>query len=284
MKKTAIIMVLLTVASLAATAQSRYRIWPKGSGVEARKVTVAPYIAEGSKTAVIVCPGGSYCWLAYKSEGKEVAEWLQKNGISAFVLKYRVAGWWAWFTHYRLVFRGHQYPDMYNDAQMALLWVKEHSGEYGIDTAKIGMIGFSAGGHLVMSQVCIRGLERPAFVAPMYPVVSMAADCTHTRSRRGALGEYRKKDEKMRDSLSLERHVPKDCPPVFLVNCVDDPIVDYHNSELLDSALTAQGVRHRYIQYKTGGHGFGASDKRGTEESRQWRGEFLRWLKEIGMR
>jgi acetyl esterase/lipase len=78
--------------------------------------------------------------------------------------------------------------------------------------------------------------------------------------------------------LSLERHVPADCPPVFLLNCKDDPIVDYHNSELLDSALTARHAPHIYIQYKTGGHGFGASSKEGTAESRQWRQRFLVWL------
>lgn len=121
---------------------------------------------------------------------------------------------------------------------------------------------------------------RPAFVAPIYPVVSFTADCTHKRSRRGLLGEYRKRKAKYREALSLEKNVPADCPPVFLVNCVDDPIVDYRNSELLDSALTAQGVRHKYIQYVTGGHGFGASDDKGTAECRKWKEEFLKWMKE----
>ena len=122
--------------------------------------------------------------------------------------------------------------------------------------------------------------SRPAFVAPIYPVVSFTADCTHKRSRRGLLGEYRKRKAEYREALSLEKHVPADCPPVFLVNCVDDPIVDYRNSELLDSALTAQGVRHKYIQYVTGGHGFGASDDKGTAECRKWKEEFLKWMKE----
>ena len=85
----------------------------------------------------------------------------------------------------------------------------------------------------------------------------------------------------MRDSLSLELHVRPDCPPVFLVNCVDDPIVDYHNSELLDSALTANNIAHRYIQYRTGGHGFGMSDTKGTPECRPWKEEFLKWLNAI---
>ena len=82
----------------------------------------------------------------------------------------------------------------------------------------------------------------------------------------------------MRDTLSLERHVPTDCPPVFLVNCLDDPVVNWRNSVLLDSALTAQRVPHTYLQYRTGGHGFGASETKGTPECRQWKEQFLKWL------
>ena len=100
--------------------------------------------------------------------------------------------------------------------------------------------------------------EMPQFIACIYPVVTMSGEYCHKRSRRALLGDNKKGSRKMQDSLSVEKHIPKGCPPVFLVNCVDDPIVDYHNSVLLDSALTAEGVPHRYIQYKTGGHGFGA--------------------------
>ena len=95
------------------------------------------------------------------------------------------------------------------------------------------------------------------------------------------MGENRVKDARLRDSLSLEQHVPSDCPPVFLVNCKDDPVVDYRNSVLLDSALQARHVPHVYLQYQTGGHGFGASDAKGTPECRQWRQAFLEWIKGI---
>ena len=111
----------------------------------------------------------------------------------------------------------------------------------------------------------------------------MSHPCTHKRSRRALLGEYGKRLKKMRDLLSLEKHVPKDCPPVFLVNCKDDKVVKCHNSELLDSALTAQGIEHRYIQYRTGGHGFGASEKKGTAECRAWKNEFLTWIKSLAL-
>ena len=156
-----------------------------------------------------------------------------------------------------------------------------HADSLGIDPTRIGIMGFSAGGHLAMLSTYTR---QPAFVAPIYPVVTMRQACCHTRSRRALLGEYGKYKQTMRGSLSLELHVRPDCPPVFLVNCVDDPIVDYHNSELLDSALTANNIPHRYIQYRTGGHGFGMSDTRGSDECRSWREEFLKWLQSINLK
>jgi acetyl esterase/lipase len=241
--------------------------------------------------SVVVCPGGSYHWHDQEDEGMKVGEWLSANGITAFVLIYRAAGKVEVAMPVRLVFRGKRHPDMITDAQRALQYAGEHAAEYGIDRDKIGMMGFSAGGHLVMSAACfnetdflqLSGIEtdvnlRPAFVVPVYPVVTMEPPYVHRRSRRGLLGNNRVADATMRDSLSLEKHIPDNCPPVFLINCVDDPIVQYQNSELLDSALMQKNVPHRYIQYETGGHGFGASDEKGSPECRQWRAEFLDWL------
>lgn len=196
------------------------------------------------------------------------------------MLHYRTAGFWAYFTHYRYIFRGNRYPDALNDLHQAMRYIKEHSQRYGINPDSLGAMGFSAGGHLVMSAgELLQPKERPAFIAPIYPVVTMEDKCVHKRSRRALLGDRRKNNRQLRDSLSLELHVPDDCPPVFLVNCQDDPIVKYHNSELLDSALMVHHVNHRYIQYKTGGHGFGATDYKGTAECRQWKDEFLIWLR-----
>lgn len=235
--------------------------------------------------------GGSYSWHDYDCEGVDVAQWLQKEGIAAFVLKYRVQGIFQFITHSRAIFGEHKHPDMISDLQRAIQVVRENADSYGINPDRVGAMGFSAGGHLVMSGACFFNTDflarygishsvslRPDFVAPIYPVVSMSHECTHKRSRRALLGEWGQRKQAMRDSLSLELHIPKDCPPVFLVNCKDDPVVKYHNSELLDSALTANSVPHCYIQYKTGGHGFGASDTRGTAESRQWKKEFINWL------
>lgn len=261
--------------------QDVVNIWA-GTGNKHR-VEMIPYLAQGNHNkAVIVCPGGSYFWHDMEAEGKSVGEWLQRNGISAFVLHYRTAGFMAYFTHYRYLARGVRYPDALDDLHQAMRCVKLRASDWGIDAACIGAMGFSAGGHLVMSAAeLLRPEDRPAFIAPIYPVVTMVEECVHKRSRRALLGDGRKNNKALRDSLSLERHVPNDCPPVFLVNCKDDPIVKYHNSELLDSALTAHHIPHRYIQYQTGGHGFGATDHKGTAECRQWKQEFLNWIRSI---
>ena len=278
MKSRFITIFLLIFTGITAFAQQKVNIWDGVNGK--RTVEMTPYIASGDgNKAVIVCPGGSYFWHDMEAEGHSVGRWLQQNGISAFVLNYRAAGVFAFVTHYCYIFRGRRYPDALDDLHQSITYVKNHAAEYHINPDSIGAMGFSAGGHLVMSAAeLLPKSERPAFVVPVYPVVTLIEPCVHKRSRRALLGDSRKNNRILRDSLSLERHVPTDCPPVFLVNCQDDPIVKYHNSELLDSALTAQGVPHVYIQYKTGGHGFGATENKGTAECRQWKNAFLHWV------
>ena len=241
--------------------------------------------AANTGMAVIVCPGGSYCWHDMEYEGRQVAQWLNRNGINAFVLKYRVASISAYYLGYRVIGLGNKYPNMLIDVEDALRYVYLHADSLHIDTARIGVMGFSAGGHLcMMSATHNRTQYKPTFVCPVYPVVTMADNrYVHHRSRRGALGVWRHLNQSMRDSLSLEKHISPACPPVFLVNCVDDPVVKYQNSELLDSALNANHVPHRYIQYRTGGHGFGASYTKGTDDCRQWKNEFLQWISNLNL-
>ena len=275
--------VLFIILSYASPIFGQINIW---EGVDKHeKVMMTPYLAPGTANkSIIICPGGSYFWLAHKTEGHSVARWLQSNGISSFVLNYRVAKFPAFVLPYRYFFRGNRYPDAQDDLKQAIRIVKKKAEEYGIDKNKIGAMGFSAGGHLVMSAAELFDKEdRPAFVAPIYPVVTMESQWVHKRSRRALLGDDCKRDKQMKDSLSLEKHVPDDCPPVFLLSCKDDPIVHYQNSELLDSALNAKKINHKYITYNTGGHGFGADPKKGTPESRQWKKEFLNWIKSIDL-
>ena len=260
-----------------------------GQGIMAKPVNrLIAYPADSALntgTAVIICPGGSYSWHDMNYEGAQVAQWLNSHGINAFVLKYRVANISAYILLYRFFGLGNAYPDMLEDIEDALCTVYSMADSLHIDTTRIGVMGFSAGGHLtMMSYTHNRTPYKPAFLCPIYPVVTMSDKrYVHQRSRRGALGVWRQFNHDMRDSLSLEQHIPADCPPVFLVNCQDDPKVKYQNAELLDSALTAQHIEQRYIQYTTGGHGFGASDSKGTEESRQWKNEFLQWISNLNL-
>lgn len=293
MKRPFILFLFFVVAT---TVKSQIPIW-QGTAEYAPHVTLEPFLPIGTRpsTAIIICPGGSYHWLDMQTEGVEVARWLQANGIAAFVLRYRVAGVAAFITHYRLLTRGHRHPDMLRDVQRALQLVRERAAEWNVDTARVGVMGFSAGGHLAMVSAAFAATNflaplgiypavslHPDFVAPLYPVVTLADKrYVHRRSRRGLLGEWGKGSRCMRDSLSLEKHIPTDCPPVFLMNCVDDPVVKYQNAVLLDSALTAHEIPHLYIQYRTGGHGFGASKVKGTAECRGWRTAFLSWLHQL---
>ena len=264
--------------------KAQVNIW-EGTSVH-KRVELTPYIAEPRQASgnltIIVCPGGSYFWHDSEIEGHEVGRWLQSNGINAFVLNYRTAYVPAFITHHRLIFRGNRYPDPQDDLCQAIRYIKTNAEKYHVDASKVGVMGFSAGGHLAMSATELYDAEdMPAFVVAVYPVVTMIEPCVHKRSRRGLLGDSRSRNKDLRDLLSLERHVPSTCPPVFLVNCVDDPIVDYRNAVLLDSALTARKIEHQYIQFKTGGHGFGASEQKGTAESRQWKSMCLEWLHKI---
>lgn len=293
MLKTIILWMLILSAT---AARAQIRIWAD-TDERAPSVTLTPYLpATGGKhVAVIICPGGSYHWLDRQAEGIDVAHWLQSQGIAAFVLSYRTVGIIPFITHSRLLFRGVRHPDMFRDVQRAIQLVRERAQTWNIATNSVGVMGFSAGGHLAMAAAEFAATDflapigihanvslRPNFVAALYPVVTLSDKrFVHKRSRKGLLGEWGKNNRQMRDSLSLERHVPSDCPPAFIACCADDPVVHPANAALLDSALTARHINHRYIRFNTGGHGFGASATRGTEECRRWKEMFLSWLQEI---
>ena len=254
------------------------------------------YLTDSDAPTVIVCPGGSYCWLGMQNEGTDVCRWLNDNGVSAVLLKYRTAGFGAWLLHYRYLFRGHRHPDMICDVQRAVRYLRMNATALDIDPDRIGVMGFSAGGHLALSSAVLSdtdftGMEhdgidvslRPDFVAAVYPVVTMQEPYAHRRSRRALLGERDMNDAVMRDSLSIEGHVRPDCPPVFLVNCKDDPTVDWHNSELLADAFDRVGVEYRYMCFDTGGHGFGVRADADAEYP-AWKTAFISWLNGLKLR
>lgn len=271
------------------------QLWEK-SGKGRGKVGFRSYVPSEPKydAAVVICPGGSYFWLDKKNEGERTALELAGHGITAFVLNYRVAGKFNFITDIRALYDGNRFPRMLEDLQAAISYVRDNAESYHINPGKIGAMGFSAGGHLVMlsaeSEMIPEGMEgyqhpgkksMPDFVVPIYPVVTMSdQDIVHKRSRRALMGIHRHKAE-IQDRLSLEKNVPKNCCPVFLVNCTDDPIVDYRNSEQLAKALAAKNVRYRYIQYPVGGHGFGTQAIAAPDTTYSWTGDFYRWLSDL---
>ncbi|MBR6333354.1 MAG: prolyl oligopeptidase family serine peptidase [Bacteroidales bacterium] len=246
--------------------------------VFAQKLT--EFLPEGRKadTAVVVCPGGSYYWLAKRGEGSEVAQWLNANGYAAYVLEYPVSGWWSWFTHIRRSCCT-QYPGQLNALEDALKTVKSKG------YTMVGAMGFSAGGHLVMSGAeLLPDSTAPDFVAPIYPVITMREPYVHKRSRRGLMGERRQHDPMMWDSLSLELHAAQVRCPVFLLSCVDDPTVDWHNAKMMADSLKAYDkVNVYYMNPQQGGHGFGVNrdkmDKYEVKDVLAWPDEFLAWLR-----
>lgn len=254
--------------------------------------------------AVIICPGGSYHHLGMKYEGFATMRWFTSKGIRAFVLRYRVA------------YNCHHYPDQLEDLQMAIAYLREHADEFQIDKNKIGAIGFSAGGHLVtmagefasshneLEKLGIKTSEslRPDFVMPIYPVVSMQDDIAHRWSRRSLLGHKWKEpdaakgwnlftnfwgheySQSLKDEFSMEKNVPDDMPPVFLLACKDDPVVIYENSVRLDAALSEKNIPHVFVNYPKGGHGFGMRTDSEIMEETHWNDEkLLPWIREIGI-
>lgn len=267
-----------------ADAQSKVRLWPKPvDDFRKNAVCLYSYHAPDSinnHAAIIFCPGGSYCYLAKKNEGHDPAKFFCNNyGFNTFVLIYRRG------------MRGNRYPAQIQDLQMAMRYVADNAQKFGIDTAKIGICGFSAGGHLVGTEAeyfdtdftggTVRHIPpKPMFTIMMYPVVSMQQDIGHKKSRRNLLGaDY---TQQRRDSMSLERNIRRDMTPVYLIACKDDPIVDYRNSERMSDALELQNVPHSYELYEMGGHGFGVNPsliKAKNKDAAAWHEDFMLWFR-----
>lgn len=238
-------------------------------------------IDKSSDAAVIVCPGGSYHHLGMFHEGKDVALWLCSKGISAFVLKYRVSG------------GGWHHPAMLEDVQRSIQLVRKNAASYGINPNKIGAIGFSAGGHLVLMAAEFSGQDElkklgidagvslaPNFIVPVYPVVSMQDDIAHVRSRKSLLNNDQSQARK--DQFSLELHADKIKCPVFLIANKDDRTVDWRNSDRMDIAMTKAGVDHVFILGEKGDHGFGMGNNAFVHNTKWNDNLLLPWLKEIG--
>ena len=284
MKKIFLVTILLLCGAGILNAQhQKIHLWGHHIGKSVWPTKMYVYPAPDSintGVAVIVCPGGSYSHLmGIKTEGFGVAEWLNSQGINAFVLYYRTGN------------KFYHHPAMIQDVQRAIQYVRDHAKEFRVNPDKLGTMGFSAGGHLVAMSGAFSNdnyLEplgvkstaslRPNFVVPVYPVVSMQDSIAHQRSRKNLLTEEYTKEQQ--DKFSMELQMRPDMPPTFLVTAKDDSVVMCQNSIDLDRALTAAGVPHVFMLYDTGGHGYGLDEKRAPEAAK-WRFKFVEWLRDI---
>lgn len=248
---------------------------------------ITPYLlgplSDGKgRPCVIVCPGGGYSARTVH-EGDFYAHWLNELGISAFVLRYRLGS------------HGYRHPTMLGDVARAVRFVRTHAKTYGVDPQKIGVIGSSAGGHLVSTILTHfdagdpnaadpvdRASSRPDLGILLYPVITMQSDFTHRGSCKQLLGEN--PDPALIELLSNERQVKDDTPPSFLVHSMRDKTVPVQNSLEFAAALDKHKVPFELHVYDLGGHGFGLGTHRRWEpENRHpWVKECERWLAQLG--
>jgi acetyl esterase/lipase len=261
-------------------------LWPEGapgalgSGPEDRpKITIyrAP-AASANGAAVVVCPGGGYRTLASDHEGKQVAEWLNTLGVSAFVLQYRVGP-------------RYHHPAPLQDAQRALRLVRARAKEFGVDPSRVGILGFSAGGHLAAttgthfddgrrdaSDPVERMVSRPDFMVLAYPVMSMTAAFAHRGSVQNLIGDP--PDPKLAEHLSNELRVTARTPPAFLFHTADDASVPVENSLVFVQAMHQSGVPVELHVFPKGRHGVGLAPS--DPVLSQWPRLCAAWMRAMG--
>jgi acetyl esterase/lipase len=227
-------------------------------------------------TAVIICPGGGYAILAMDKEGHHVAKKFQAMGVTAFVLKYRLPS--------DLIMEDKSIGPM-QDAFQAIYWVRKYASNWAINPAKVGIMGFSAGGHLAASaSVHYADFKlptrtenislRPDFSVLIYPVISMGV-YTHAGSLKNLLGD--KPSDAQRAYFSSELQVSASTPPGFLVHANNDKTVPVQNSLLYNEVLVRYGIAAELHVYQAGGHGFGLHN---NTTSTDWFEQLKNWLQQ----
>lgn len=273
--------IVIAVFMSITNAQTPIRLWegdaPNANGKEAIDIpTITPYPAPKEKAtgaAIVVLPGGGYRNLSDVKEGSAVAEYLNSIGISAFVLKYRL---------------GPKYgqPNQLLDASRAMRMVRSRASTWGIDPNRIGILGFSAGGHLASTMATHFDLgnpnateelekvsSRPDLQILIYPVITMG-EFTHTGSKKNLLGENPGED--LVKKYSNELQVTKNTPPAFIVHGLDDKTVPVENSLQYVQALRKNGVPFEFHLYEHGPHGFGLGGNDPILST--WKDRLAAWL------
>ena len=266
--KTALLLLWLAV-STAAFGGEPFALWAEGKGEAAADgVTLTPHLpkeGQANGAAVVICPGGGYGMCVMTYEGNEVGKWFAERGVTAFVLKYRV--------------RPHRHPLPGNDVRRAIAHVREGAGGYGVDPGRIGVMGFSAGGHLAGTAGVHfeNALQRPDFMILAYPVISMKDGVTHGGSKKNLLGDD--PSPELVEKMSLETQVTPKTPPAFLFQTNEDKAVPAENVLLFAGALRAAGVPCEFHMFNDGPHGVGLGRHPG---SAKWPGLLEDWMRRSG--
>lgn len=298
--------VLFAVLTINLNAQTNViKVWPAGvpgsiknetyfeksteaSGITSRyeKVTdptitlFFPPAEKATGTAVLICPGGGYGVLAFDHEGFAIARWLNDNGIAGIILKYRLPS--------DLIMKDKSEGPL-QDAQEAIRIIRRHAAEWKISPGKIGVMGFSAGGHLASTlsthfdekiyEVGDTTSARPDFSLLIYPVISFDASFTHMGSRINLIGNN-PSDETVKH-FSNEIQITGKTPPAFLVHSADDKAVPVRNSIVYFEGLVKNNIQTELHVFQKGGHGYGLAINSGTQSS--WPGLCIKWMKALGL-
>lgn len=263
-------------------------LWPQGApeakGTEEKDqpkfIIWLPEAEKAVGCGVVVCPGGGYGGLAMDHEGKQIGEWLNSFGVAAFICDYRHKG------------KGYQHPQPLNDAQRAIRTVRARAAEFGVKPDRIGILGFSAGGHLAStalthfdagkadsSDPIEKASCRPDFGVLCYPVIAFDQPFTHKGSQKNLLGENAPPE--LVASLSNEKQVTKDTPPTFLWHTYEDKGVPPQNSIEFYSAMIRNGVPGELHVYEKGAHGVGLGKQ--LSATGDWSNACRRWIESRGL-
>ena len=278
-------LLLATVPSLAAEGRvlPRQPLWtaapPVGDGppLDAQAYFTVHLPPNPTGTAIVICPGGGYGGLALEPEGTGIAKWLNQHGIAGIVLEYRLPG-------------GRSKVPLL-DAQRALRTARHHAKDWGIDPRWVGIMGFSAGGHLASTAATHFDTgnpaaedpiehegSRPDFAVLVYPVITLGT-FTHGGSKQNLLGSNPSPELLLH--FSNERQVTRETPPAFLAHALDDTPVPPENSRLFHEALRLNGVESKYLELESGGHGLNGYKGPMWDA---WQRESMEWVKSLRAR
>ena len=280
-------LLLLSLTFSRADMQKPIPLWPEGApgalGSSTNDIpTLTPYLPDdpnATGAAIVICPGGGYGKLA-PHEGNDYALWLNQQGVTCFVLKYRLGS------------NGYRHPAMLNDAARAVRWVRAHADEFKVDTHRVGILGSSAGGHLASTLMTHfdsgnaqakdpveRESSRPDLGILCYAVISLG-EFTHQGSKNNLLGKNPAPE--LVKLLSNELQVTTNTPPCFLWSTFEDQAVPMENTFLFAEALRKNRVRFDLHIYEQGRHGIGLKDEAPFANPHPWAGDCLFWLKVLG--